>query len=420
MDTLLQKFFETDRWTHAIDVAVDKGIDQSLLRRLCEPDGRMEVYHAIRDGKYVVAPPHEAQIPKDDGTMRTVYVNEDVDRVVLSIVNDMFFELCPELVHPRCQSYQKGIGCGWIVKDMSRRIRSMDANDIGVKVDLSKYFDTVPREYIDEVFDYVDAKFGASPLTAMVRTYYHTDTVIDMQKNLVEKYSSLRQGCAVAAFLADAVLRDVDSAISDSGMDVEYVRYSDDILIIGPDWRKAFSVLSSMLAAKSLVLNPKKIEYLTKDKWFTFLGFSMKDDRISLSRNRVRAFQAEIEKRTVEAGPMSLKQAVGNVNAFLYRGNGKYSWATSVLPIVNVDRDVQLLNGFVMDAIRGAVLGRGKIGGLGVAKDCGDHIVQRGPGRNVASNRQRMPVIDGYMTVGCMQKALLTSKEAYEALVRSL
>lgn len=418
MDILLQKFFETNRWTHAIDVGLDKDIDQSLLRDLSDPETRINLYHDIRDCQHIIAPPHEAQIPKDDGTMRTVYVNESIDRIILSIVNDMYFELCPELVHPRCKSYQQGIGCGKIVREMSKRIQSVKSNDIGVKVDLSKYFDSVPRRYIDQVFDYIDNKFGKSAITDMVRLYYHTDTVIDMEKNLIEKYSSLRQGCAVAAFLADAVLKDIDEEVS--SYDVDYVRYSDDILVVGTEWKQAFDVLATRLAEKELVLNPKKVEYLRKDRWFTFLGFAMKGGLISLSKNRVKTFQNEIEKRTVKLAPLTMRQAVGNVNAYLYRGNGQYSWATSVLPIVNVKHDLDILNAFVMDAIRASVLNRTKIGGLGASKDCSDHFIQRGQGRNVTSNKERIPSIEKYNTIRCMQNALLVSKEAYETLVRSL
>ena len=44
---------------------------------MCSPDARVDFYHKIKDGSYKIAPPHEAQIPKDDSSMRTVYINED-------------------------------------------------------------------------------------------------------------------------------------------------------------------------------------------------------------------------------------------------------------------------------------------------------------------------------------------------------
>lgn len=419
MDFLLKTFFEKERWENAIQTGCDKEIDPSLLRELSSPEKRIELLNQIKSGEYTVAPPHEALIPKDDGTFRTVYVNEGIDRVLLAIVNDMFFELCPELVHPNCKSYQKGIGCGKIVKKASEVIRTVDTSTIGVKVDLSKYFDSVPRNYIDEVFDYVETKYGKSKLMDVVRKYYHTDTVIDINKELIEKYSSLRQGCAIAAFLADSVLFDIDDTISK--LDVYYVRYSDDILIIGKEWKKGYEILKTMLAEKSLVLNPKKVEILSKDRWFKFLGFTIKDDKISLSKSRIKSFQKEIEKRTVQGKNRDERQIVNAVYHYLYKGCGEYSWATSVLPVINVDKDINTLNSFVMDAIRAAVTGKTRIGGLGALTDSPLSTISRGTGRNVKSNKEAIPRLNDYtVTLMCMHNAINTSKEAYKTLASTI
>ena len=67
------------------------------------------MYRRIRDGKYKIMPPHTALIPKDNGEFRTVYINEPADRILLSIANDLLFEIMPEMVHPNCKSYQKGL-----------------------------------------------------------------------------------------------------------------------------------------------------------------------------------------------------------------------------------------------------------------------------------------------------------------------
>lgn len=414
-DFLLKTFFEKERWENAIQTGIDKEIDPVLLRELSSPEKRVELYRQIKNGQYEVAPPHEALIPKDDGTFRTVYVNEGIDRVILAIVNDMFFELCPELVHPCCTSYQKGIGCGKIVQKASTIIKNAAGPTIGMKADLSKYFDSVPINFIDDVFDYIENKFGKSKLMDVVRNYYHMDAVIDINKELIEKYSSLRQGCAIAAFLADAVLYDIDDKISK--LDVYYVRYSDDILIIGNEWEKGYKILADMLAEKSLILNPKKVEILQKDRWFKFLGFTIKNDKISLSKSRIKSFQKEIEKRTIDGNTHDEKQIINAVYHYLYKGCGEYSWATSVLPVINVDKDVNTLNGFVMDAIRAAITGKHRIGGLGVTTDTPECTISRGTGRHVKSNKMSIPHLDDYkVTMMCMKNAICTSKEAYTTL----
>lgn len=79
-DMLLQKFFEIKRWESALEVGVGKHIDKGELRKLTSPEVRLALYNAIINDQYEIAPPHEVQIPKDNGDMRIVFVNENIDR----------------------------------------------------------------------------------------------------------------------------------------------------------------------------------------------------------------------------------------------------------------------------------------------------------------------------------------------------
>lgn len=419
MDILLQKFFENKRWEQALEAGVDKHIDKGELRKLCSPQVRIALYNAIISDNYEIAPPHQAQIPKDNGDMRIVYVNENVDRIFLSIANNLFFEMFPEFVHKSCKSYQTGIGCGKIVQEVSKEMVKVKTDEVGFKADLTKYFDTVPIKYIDEIFDRMENKVGKSKIIDVVRKYYHTDLCFDFNGELIEHYQSLKQGCSVASFLADAVLYPIDDTVSK--MNVYYVRYSDDLMVVGKQWRAAFDVVKSMLSDMEMTLNPKKVEFVYKDKWIKFLGFNIKGDMITLSKARLKSFQKEIEARTIKQRKISMNRALNQVNNYLYKGDGQYSWATSVLPIINVDKDIETLNSFVMDALRACATGKKKIGGLGSVNDKEDYTILRGTGKNVTANKSKTPKeIENYLSIKCMQNALLTRRAVYETLVRSM
>ena len=419
MDILLQKFFEKERWETALEVGVGKGINKGELKKLTSPEVRLAMYKAIITDNYEIAPPHQAQIPKDNGDMRIVYVNENVDRIFLSIANNLFFELFPEFVHKSCKSYQSGIGCGKIVQEVSRQVVNTTSNIVGFKADLTKYFDTVPLKYIDKIFDKMEMKIGKSKIIDIVRKYYHTDLCFDVSGDLIEHYQSLKQGCAVASFLADAVLYHIDEVVS--MLPGYYVRYSDDLMYIGNEYGTAFQLVKTMLENMEMTLNPKKVEQIYKDKWVKFLGFNIKGNQITLSKSRVKTFQKEIEARTVKQREISVRRATNQVNNYLYKGDGRYSWATLVLPIVNVEKDIETLNAFVMDAIRSCATNKKKIGGLGSVNDKPDYTILRGIGKNVSANRTKTEKeIDGYITLRCMQNALQTSRSVYETLVRML
>lgn len=420
IDKVLQMFFDIDRWTKAIEKGVGKDIRKDQLILLTDENTRLAIADAMRKGKYEISPPHTARIPKENGEFRTVYVNEPIDRVILSIANDLLFDLMPDMVHVSCKSYQTKIGCGKVVIEVSNKMAATEKDGyLGWKSDLSKYFDSVPIQYIDEAFDKVEAQHGHSVLIDVLRKYYHCDLYFDEDNNLLRQYQSLKQGCAVASWLADVLLYDLDEELSQ--MDGFYTRYSDDMLFVGKEYGKAMSVLQSRLEEKTMKLNPKKVEYLTMDKWFKFLGFSIKGSMISLSSSRIKTFQHEIEKRTIRKPGITPAKAINAVNRYLYKGNGEFSWATQILPVCNVRKDLDELNKFVMDCLRAVQTGKRKVGGLGYVKTKSDGCMVRGLGRNVKANRGKtVGDIPGYLTLGCMQNAILTRRAVYNTLVASL
>jgi hypothetical protein len=265
----------------------------------------------------------------------------------------------------------------------------------------------------------MENKIGKSKIIDVVRKYYHTDLCFDINGDLIEKYQSLKQGCSTASFLANAVLYPIDDAVSK--MNVYYVRYSDDLLALGNDWRDVFEMIKQMLGDMEMELNPRKVEILAKNRWFKFLGFNIKGSQITLSKNRVKSFQKEIERRTIKQRNISLTRALNQVNSYLYKGDGAYSWATSVLPIINVDKDIETLNTFVMDCLRACATNKKKIGGLGSVNDKENYTILRGVGKNVTANRNKTPKeIENYLSIKCMQNAILTRRAVYETLVRSM
>ena len=414
MDKLLEEMFKRERWEKAIQIAVDKNMSHEELEKWCDPELLESVKFMIAHNVYDIERPHQQAIPKDDGGTRIVYINEDRDRIMLSIINDMLFEFCGQLISERSKAYQTDLSCGKVVREVISRIADCKLNTIGIKADLSKYFDSVPLRLIEEVFDKVEDICGKSAVVDLLRRYYRNNYCLDVNGNEIEHYQSLKQGCAVASFLANAVLYDMDEEIK--LLDVYYVRYSDDILIIGNEWEKGKEILERRLNEKELVLNPKKVEVLSKDRFFKFLGFMIRGTEISLSNKRLKNFQKEILSRCMKAN--SYKSALHMVNRYLY--DGQYCWAKGVLAYINNETDIKTLNIYVMDCLRAAQTRRFNLGGLGVELEKKDGVVTRGTGSNVSSNRERTEKhLDGYLTLFAAKKAL-GNRDMFDNLVRSL
>ena len=424
---LLTMMFETERWQDLLDTATEKEISLKVIEELCYPNERKKLYTIIVNDEYNIFPPHIQRIPKDKpGEFREVYINEARDRIVLSLINDCLSELFGDMIHSQCRSYQKGTGTQMVVKEISHKICEINPRTdcIGVKADYSKYFDNVKIEVIDSIFDEWERRLGfdknTEPVINMLRRYYHQDLYFDVDGSLKRRYQGLKQGCAVASILANVCLYKVDEYMSNKYK--VYYRYSDDSVIIDEDTGNVVSEMNELIEPYGISLNPKKVEKLYKNKWFKFLGFNIKGSQITLSSSRVKKFQKEIEKRSIDKKKKNKKftgrQAKRNIIKFLYEG--KYNWASSCLGTINVEPDVQELNKFIMDCIRACDTGKLKIGGLGSVNNLPDRTILRGKGRNVKANRDKTGHIENYLSMECLQNGLKICKPVFETQVRNI
>ena len=83
--------------------------------------------------------------------------------------------------------------------------------------------------------------------------------------------------------------------------------------------------------------------------------------------------------------------------------------------------DFDKLYAFFLDCIRAVKTVKRKVGGLGYVKTQAVGCIDRGRGRNVEANRSKTEgEIKGYLSIGCAQNALRTSRAAYNTLVNTL
>lgn len=419
---LLKMMFDFNRWQELIDHATEKEIRLDILHEYCFEEKRQRLFADILSNQYTIFPPHIARIPKDKpGEFREVYVNEALDRILLTLINDCLCELFFDMVHKSCKSYQKGTSTQKVVLEVSQKIENLNKQGIiGYKSDFSKYFDNVSIKVIDGVFDTIEKRLGfnkgTEPVINLLRRYYHQDLYFDLQGNLQSRYQGLKQGCAVASFLANVCLYELDEYMTNK-YEV-YYRYSDDTVVIDSNVEDVIFDMNNIISKYGVSLNPKKVEPLYSDKWFKFLGFLIKGNQITLSGTRVKKFQKEVEKRSIKRRKCSGKQAKYAITKFLYEG--EFNWATSCLSIINVEKDINELNKFIMDCIRACDTGKKKIGGLGSVTYLPDRTILRGTGRNVTSNKAKTGYIEKYISVGCLANDIKLAQPVYETVVRNM
>lgn len=358
-DKKMELFCNKQLWENAIEHGLDKKIDKALLYALTDPKGRLAVIKAVEEGRYEIQPPKIIEIPKSNGKTRSVFANQPLDRVVLSIANEVYMSMYGDMIHPSCRSYQKGMSVQKTVREVTSKL-----NDgyHGYKCDLHAYFDSVNKETL---FANLDAISSGSPLDDVIRKYYEDDRVI-VKGEVVEHYKSLAQGCALGTTLANIVLRDIDEVLS--SMNIIYYRYSDDLLLIGEDADIALETLQKMLVPKGLSLNPKKVERIHKDATFTFLGAKIHGTEIDISDESAERFKNEIRKITKMRKGMKTKcrttqrRAIKKINDYLYlaymKNPSNFGWAHYFFSLCTTDKTIRELDFFVKDHLKAMYTGK--------------------------------------------------------------
>lgn len=444
---LLELMFKHESWQEMVDRANEKEINVTVVKQLCIPHVRVKLYEAIKNGQYEISPPHAILIPKDNGDFRTVYANEDVDRIVLTLINDCMMKLFKKYIHPSCVSYQKGLGTQEIVSKIPNAMKKLYRNDgkpVGVVTDYSKFFDRICIEAIDNCLDKMEAELGflsgTEPVISIVRKYYHCNLYFDVDGNLQESYKAIKQGSATAAMISCMILYDLDEYMANKYQ--LYIRYSDDSLTCCDNVDEVVNDINRLASEYGIQLNPSKIKPVYVDRYFKFLGFLIKGDTITLSKNRIKKLTKAIYDETLAKPNIHPNQAKENVKRILYSDGNGYSFATSAFGAMqNCDKDIETLNNWIMDCLR-LVETRYKynqerkakglkprkikynwadIGGVGVVLDKDDYTLVRGKGSKVKTARQRTEKeIEHYMSIGCLLNAYKISKPVYQACVKSM
>lgn len=394
---------ELSFWEESIQKGIEKGMPLNVLNTFIYPEAREIVLEKISSGEYKIEPPRIAYINKETDQfityeqakttkkVRELCINAPMDRLVLSVIYRIFYKLYISKIHPNCVSYQKGISVSKIAKKLSHKLIQYSGckEYIGCKIDISKYFDSVGREALLNMLNELSTD---SIIDKLIYEYYTDDRVV-VDGEVIERYKSLAQGCALAAFLANYALRKIDEELSK--LNIVYYRYSDDIIMLGEDWKIGFELLKKRLSELSLSINPSKVEYLESDKWFTFLGYSYRNGDVTFSKKKLKRIEHEVKIRTISiarekrkgVSKDELKNMIRSIQKYFFYAYKEYNYSSSIFSAVNVVHDINEIENYIKDCLRAAYTGETHIYGLGYVNDKNiPYAVTHGVGRNVGAN----------------------------------
>ena len=185
-------------------------------------------------------------------------------------------------------------------------------------------------------------------------------------------------GIPISPFFANIYMGDIDTYFYENN--IEYYRYSDDIILFADTYEELISlktILYSKINDLKLEINHEK-EYITKpgEVW-EFLGFSYCNGEIDLSTNSIRKMKQKIKRKSEalrrwqrKKGLPVEKAAIGFINTInnkLYGRNNSnvksddfsdFTWSRWFFPNITTTKGLKIIDDYMQEYIRYTITGR--------------------------------------------------------------
>lgn len=193
--------------------------------------------------------------------------------------------------------------------------------------------------------------------------------LVNGEKKEIQK--GVLPGVPVSAFLANLFLAEMDWDFYRER--VEYLRYSDDIIVFADTAQEREACadrIKARLGEKKLGINGEKEVYADPGEPWEFLGFAYTNGEVDVSEVALKKLQAKMRRKTRALkrwadrkkldGVCGAKAFVKRMNAKLYENPiaGDLTWAKWYFPVITTDKSLKRIDAYAQDCIRYLATGK--------------------------------------------------------------
>lgn len=303
------KQVKRNKGAHGVD-----GMEVEHLLPYLKDNGE-ELVKLVLEGKYRPNPVRRVEIPKDNGTMRTLGVPTAVDRVMQQAVT----QILSPIFEPQFAETSYGFRPKRSAHDALRKCKAY-ANQgytYVVDMDLEKFFDTVNQSKMIQI---LSRTIKDGRVVSLIHKYLKAGAM--NKGRLEETKQGLVQGGNISPLCSNIMLNELDHELGRRG--IKFVRYADDMILFAKTKRSAQRILKHILpyieGKLRLKVNREKttVAYISKIK---FLGYgfypSRKGIKLRVHTKSVHKMKAKVRELTARSKGLGYEQLKLKLKQFI-------------------------------------------------------------------------------------------------------
>lgn len=310
-DNLNQAYKQVKRnkGAHGVD-----GMEVEDLLQYLKDHGE-ELKKFVLDGKYRPNPVRRVEIPKDNGTMRTLGIPTAVDRVLQQAITQV---LSP-IFESQFVETSYGFRPRRSAHDALRKCKAY-ANQgytYVVDMDLEKFFDTVNQSKMIEI---LSRTIKDGRVISLIHKYLRAGA---MNKGRFEETElGLVQGGNISPLCSNIMLNELDHELERRG--IKFVRYADDMILFAKTKRSAQRMMEHILpyieGKLRLRVNREKttVTYIGKMKFLGYGFYPSKDGlKLRVHPKSVNKMKAKVKELTARSNGLGYEQLKLKLKQFI-------------------------------------------------------------------------------------------------------
>lgn len=305
--------------------SINKQANKRRIQSVCDNCDISKLRQMLLEGRYYPQPVQCHEIPKPTGGTRRIGIPEPLDRIVETAISRVL-QIHSEkyVLGEECYAYRPGRSAPQAAYATWRKLR--EGYKWAVKVDLSKYFDTIDHSILLQTV--------ATKLNPDQATLQLIDRILKAgytwKGQVQPSYCGVPQGGVCSPVLSNLFGAVLDEALRKQG--VIFVRYADDILVLArnrEECEKQRDIIEVETRKLNLTLNREKT-VISKLRNITFLNYAFRKSGVGIPQGAYMRLSGNLKQEVMkwESGIDRIDHAVKIVCGWL----NYYRQANSMLP----------------------------------------------------------------------------------------